>query len=85
MSKNWIDFSVIYHHFFESLVECHQFAVQEVFVLLFYLALKLMGFDNFLLADLNFDWVMVEKEDNVFPMVQSGAGVGEILLEPNIK
>jgi acetolactate synthase-1/2/3 large subunit len=28
--------------------------------------------------------VMVEKEDNVFPMVQSGAGVGEILLEPNI-
>ncbi|MFN9687636.1 MAG: thiamine pyrophosphate-dependent enzyme, partial [Bacteroidota bacterium] len=29
--------------------------------------------------------VMVEKEDNVFPMVQSGAGVGEILLEPNIK
>jgi acetolactate synthase-1/2/3 large subunit len=29
--------------------------------------------------------VMVEKEDNVFPMVQSGAGVGEIVLEPNIK
>ena len=29
--------------------------------------------------------VMVEKEDNVFPMVQSGAGVGEILLEPNFK
>jgi acetolactate synthase-1/2/3 large subunit len=29
--------------------------------------------------------VMVEKEDNVFPMVQSGAGVGEIILEPNIK
>jgi acetolactate synthase-1/2/3 large subunit len=29
--------------------------------------------------------VTVEKEDNVFPMVQSGAGVGEIVLEPNIK
>jgi acetolactate synthase-1/2/3 large subunit len=29
--------------------------------------------------------VTVEKEDNVFPMVQSGAGVGEIILEPNIK
>jgi acetolactate synthase-1/2/3 large subunit len=29
--------------------------------------------------------VMVEKEDNVFPMVQSGAGVGEIILEPNFK
>ena len=29
--------------------------------------------------------VIVETEDNVFPMVPSGAGVGEIVLEPNLK
>jgi len=29
--------------------------------------------------------VVVETEDNVFPMVPSGAGVGEIVLEPNLK
>jgi acetolactate synthase-1/2/3 large subunit len=28
--------------------------------------------------------VTVEAEDNVFPMVPSGAGVGEIVLEPNL-
>jgi acetolactate synthase-1/2/3 large subunit len=27
--------------------------------------------------------VSVEKEENVFPMVPSGKGVGEIILEPS--
>ena len=29
--------------------------------------------------------VMIEKEDNVFPMVPSGASVSEVILEPELK
>ena len=29
--------------------------------------------------------VMIEKEDNVFPMVPAGASVSEVILEPELK